>query len=198
VTHLPKLSRHRGPRRRTDQRVPCKEQCTSSYERSEAGRRPQGCHIYRELSAVRGLLLLVALLGPRVSEAAQGPIRAARTPEAPKLDGRGDDPVWQRAPVFTDFLEQYPNEGTRPAPAWRTEVRVLYDNRTLFILVVCHDPDPSQIRRQLGRRDVVLIGVEDHFEIWDSVRWQQYSRGAVTAAKPDADRRAGPASGGEK
>jgi hypothetical protein len=117
-----------------------------------------GCHIFRELSAVRGLLLLVALLGPRVSEAAQGPIRAARTPEAPKLDGRGDDPVWQRAPVFTDFLEQYPSEGARPAAGWGTEVRVLYDNRTLFILVVCHDPDPAQIQRQLARRDAVLVG----------------------------------------
>jgi hypothetical protein len=100
----------------------------------------------------------VALLGSRASEAAQGPIRAVRTPEAPKLDGRGDDPVWQRAPAFTDFLEQFPSEGARPPAGWGTEVRVLYDDRTLFILVVCHDPDPAQIRRQLGRRDTPLVG----------------------------------------
>jgi MraZ protein len=42
-------------------------------------------------------------------------------------------------------------------------------------------------------RDVVLIGVEDHFEVWDAARWQQYSCGAVTAAKPAAGGRAGTA-----
>src|SRR5262249_13390029 len=127
-------------------------------QRSEAGRRLLGCNIFRELPLLRGLLLLVALLGPRTSDAAQAAIRAMRTPEPPKLDGRGDDPVWQRAPPFTDFLEQYPNEGAHPAAGWGTEVRVLYDNRTLFILVVCHDPDPSRIQRQLERRDSVLVG----------------------------------------
>jgi hypothetical protein len=60
--------------------------------------------------------------------------------------------------VFTDFLEQYPNEGARPAAGWGTEVRVLYDNRTLYILVVCHDPDPAAVQRQLGRRDTPLVG----------------------------------------
>ena len=90
--------------------------------------------------------------------AAQGPIRAVRTPEAPKLDGRGDDPVWQRAPAYTEFLEQFPTEGARPAPGFGTEVRVLYDDRTLFILVVCHDPEPALVQRQLGRRDTPLVG----------------------------------------
>jgi len=103
-------------------------------------------------------LLLLATTAAAAAPAAQGPIRAARTAEAPVLDGRPDDPVWQRAPVYTQFLEQFPDEGRVPAPELRTEVRVLYDDRTLFILVVCHDPDPQLVQRQLGRRDTPLVG----------------------------------------
>jgi len=108
-------------------------------------------------------LLLLATAAAAPPPAAQGPIRAARTPEAPKLDGRPDDPVWQLAPPFTQFLEQFPDEGKVPPPEFRTEVRVLYDDRTLYILVVCHDPQPELIQRQLGRRDVPLVG--DQVEI---------------------------------
>src|SRR5262244_713491 len=80
------------------------------------------------------LVLLSVLLGAPVSLAAQGPIRAVRTPEPPKLDGRPDDAVWQRAPPYTDFVEQFPDEGRVPTAPFRTEVRVLYDDRTLYIL----------------------------------------------------------------
>jgi hypothetical protein len=101
--------------------------------------------------------VLCCLLGTVPALAAQGPIHAVRTPEAPKLDGRVDDPVWQRAPVFTDFLESYPQEGA--TPTFRTEVRVLYDDRTLFVSVVSRDPHPELVQRQLGRRDTnPLVG----------------------------------------
>jgi len=113
--------------------------------------------------------LLLATAAAVPPPAAQGPIHAVRTSEAPKLDGLPDDPVWQLAPPFTQFLEQYPDEGRVPAPEFRTEVRVLYDNRTLYILVVCHDPQPELVQRQLGRRDTPLVG--DFVEIGiDSTR----------------------------
>ena len=108
-------------------------------------------------------LLLLATTAAVPPPAAQGPIRAARTTEAPKLDGRPDDPVWQLATPFSQFLEQFPDEGRVPSPEFRTEVRVLHDDRTLYILVVCHDPQPELIQRQLGRRDTPLVG--DQVEI---------------------------------
>ncbi len=97
--------------------------------------------------------VLAALAAASPALAAQGPVRAVRTSEAPKLDGLPDEPVWQRAPPYTEFLEQFPDEGRAPPAEFRTEVRVLYDDRTLFILVVCHDPQPGLVQRQLGRRD---------------------------------------------
>ncbi|HVP62189.1 MAG TPA: DUF5916 domain-containing protein [Myxococcaceae bacterium] len=104
------------------------------------------------------LVFVAALAAGSTTLAAQGPVHAARTADAPKLDGKPDDPVWQRAPAYTAFLEQFPEEGRAPPPEFRTEVRVLYDDRTLFILVVCHDPEPALVQRQLGRRDTPLVG----------------------------------------
>ena len=92
------------------------------------------------------------------ARAEQGPIHAARTPQPPKLDGRVDDPVWQLARPYVDFVEQYPAEGRPVSPAFRTEVRVLYDDRTLFVSVVCHDPEPDEISAPLARRDAPVNG----------------------------------------
>ncbi|HZX40565.1 MAG TPA: DUF5916 domain-containing protein, partial [Myxococcaceae bacterium] len=62
------------------------------------------------------------------------------------------------APPYTDFVEQFPEEGRVPPPAFQTEVRVVFDDRTLFVSVVCRDPRPDEINRQLARRDAVLSG----------------------------------------
>src|ERR1044071_7574323 len=45
-------------------------------------------------------------------------------PDAIRLDGRLDDPVWQSAPVISDFLQRDPNEGQ--AGSERTEARIAY------------------------------------------------------------------------
>jgi hypothetical protein len=110
------------------------------------------------LDLARKAVLVCALAAVCPAVAAQGPIRVVRTSETPKLDGIPDEPLWQRAVPYTEFLEQFPDEGRPPPPAFRTEVRVLYDDRTLFILVVCHDPEPALVQRQLGRRDTPLVG----------------------------------------
>jgi len=110
------------------------------------------------LDLVRKAVLVCALAAVCPALAAQGPIRAVRTSEAPKLDGIPDEAVWQRAAAYTDFVEQFPEEGRTPSPAFRTEVRVLYDDRTLFISVVCHDPRTEEVNRQLARRDAILSG----------------------------------------
>ena len=108
------------------------------------------------MSLVHPLVLVIAAASP--GSAVQGSIHAARTSEAPKLDGFPDDPAWQRAPPYSQFLEQFPDEGRVPPPEFRTEVRVLHDDQTLYVLVVCHDPEPELVQRQLGRRDTPLVG----------------------------------------
>ncbi len=76
---------------------------------------------------------------------------AVRTAVAPTIDGRDDDAVWRSAPPMRDFRTFAPAEGREPA--FRTEARIAYDDRALYVLVRAYDPDPSAIERRLARRD---------------------------------------------
>jgi hypothetical protein len=72
-----------------------------------------------------------------------------------KIDGRLDESAWAKAIPITDFRQQQPNEG---APASeRTEVRVLYDERALYIGARMYDSLGSRgVRAPVSRRDQLL------------------------------------------
>ena len=82
--------------------------------------------------------------------------------EAPTIDGRLEDVVWQRAAPLTDFVQAEPLEG-EPASE-RTEVRLLYDDEAIFVGVTLFDTDPSQIVTTDSSRDSVLAD-QDSFEL---------------------------------
>ena len=92
---------------------------------------------------------------------------AARLPEgqAPRMDGRLDDEVWLLAPASGHFVQREPDFG---APATeRTEFRILYDARTLYVGVWAFDSDPagisaSELKRDsnLGKGDQVKIAID--------------------------------------
>ncbi len=77
---------------------------------------------------------------------------ASRAPVAPVLDGRTTDPTWANAQVIDQFLEYEPNEGKETR--FKTEVRVTYDDRYLYVLARMYDPAPDSIMSLLSRRDV--------------------------------------------
>ena len=60
-------------------------------------------------------------------------INAVRVETGPRIDGVLDDAVWQQATPVETFTQQEPNLG-QPASE-RTEVRVVFDERTLYIAV---------------------------------------------------------------
>ncbi|MBV9108784.1 MAG: carbohydrate binding family 9 domain-containing protein [Gemmatimonadetes bacterium] len=70
---------------------------------------------------------------------------------APVVDGRLDDAAWGAAPVITGFWQKEPKEGM-PATE-RTEVRVLYDDRALYVGARMLSSDPARIRAPVSRRD---------------------------------------------
>ncbi|MCZ6491279.1 MAG: DUF5916 domain-containing protein [Acidobacteria bacterium] len=90
-------------------------------------------------------------------------IEAVRVEKGPILDGILDDAVWRFAPMVEQFVQQEPEEGD-PATE-RTEVRVLYDARHLYIGVHAFDSDPSGIIATEMRRDSDRILEEDNFQI---------------------------------
>jgi hypothetical protein len=94
---------------------------------------------------------VACLLASSAASADPGVVVARRTPGEVRVDGRLDEGEWKEAPGYSDFLESFPRPGV-PA-SFRTEVRVLYDDTTLYVGITCFDPQPAAIVRQLARRD---------------------------------------------
>ena len=104
---------------------------------------------------VTTFLLLVAACpstAQRPSADTLPPATAVRAGQAPVIDGREDDAVWRVAPATSQFLEFQPTEGK--APRYKTEFRVAYDDRNLYVFVRAFDPHPDSIMTALTRRDV--------------------------------------------
>ena len=98
---------------------------------------------------------------------------AAQTPEAPttqalkvtappKLDGRLDDPIWQKAAVISGFKQREPEEGRDASEP--TTVRIAYDQSHLYIGAVLTDSMPAEIRASEQRRDNTLDS-DDTFSV---------------------------------
>ena len=86
-----------------------------------------------------------------VVEAATGPIA---------VDGRLDDAAWSGAAWSADFTDI---EGDlRPAPRWRTRVKLLWDSTALYVGAELEEPD---LWATLTRRDAVIYHDND-FEVF--------------------------------
>ncbi|MBC6951626.1 hypothetical protein DWB58_27180 [candidate division KSB1 bacterium] len=83
-------------------------------------------------------------------------LRAHRIESNLQLDGLLTETEWQTAATISDFFQYQPDEG-RPASE-KTEVRVLYDEHSLYIGAMCHDAEPQKIVAQKLQRD---SGLED-------------------------------------
>ncbi|MGE3276587.1 MAG: DUF5916 domain-containing protein [Vicinamibacterales bacterium] len=78
---------------------------------------------------------------------------AYRVPDgqAPKIDGHLDEAVWAEAPVQGNFIQREPAFG-QPSTE-KTEFRILYDDRKIYLGVWAWDDDPSGIIANEMKRD---------------------------------------------
>jgi len=77
-------------------------------------------------------------------------IKAIRVTESITIDGVLDEPAWLLGQPATDFLQQQPTEGT-PASE-RTEVRVLFNDKSIYFGIRALDSDAKHINaRELVR-----------------------------------------------
>ena len=88
---------------------------------------------------------------------------AVKTDHSPKIDGILDDSVWQKAPVATNFIQNFPKAGELATV--KTEVRILYDNSSIYIGAMLYD-DPNSIRKQITARDEEQQSDVDYFSIF--------------------------------
>jgi len=99
------------------------------------------------------ILLLFAGMACGESEATRI-IEAVWTDEPPKIDGKLDDRVWEKARPTSDFIQVEPVED---APAvGQTIVYVLYDRTNLYFGLRCLEPEPQKIRAVDTERDAFL------------------------------------------
>ena len=85
----------------------------------------------------------------------QKTVVAVRTPIAPKIDGKLNEPEWKLPVPASGFLQQDPVEcaqATQP-----TEIYVLYDDEALYFGCMMYDSEPSKVIGRLGRRDVDVV-----------------------------------------
>ncbi len=83
------------------------------------------------------------------------------TETPPVVDGVLDDPIWQRAALFGDFLQTQP--GDNVAPRHHTEAMIAYDSKHIYFAFRAKQ-DRNTIRASVARRD--NIWNDDYFIIF--------------------------------
>jgi hypothetical protein len=78
---------------------------------------------------------------------------ASRADGAVVIDGRDDDAAWRDAQLIDAFRQFDPVENGDPH-GFRTEAKVVYDDRYLYVFVRAYDPRPDSLLALLARRDV--------------------------------------------
>jgi hypothetical protein len=114
--------------------------------------------------------LFAAAPGDTLRSAASFPgdevYRPARAVRSPTIDGRDDDEVWKTQARITAFRQFDPVENGEPT--FRTEARIAYDTKNLYVMVRMFDPRPDSILAVLQRRDGfalsddVVIGIDSY------------------------------------
>lgn len=118
--------------------------------------------------------VLACTLEPAFAQVPPAEVRQAtarRAPATPVIDGVLDDAAWQAAVPITDFIQAEPVQGD-PASE-RTEVRILFDDQTIYVGVMNFDSDPSGIVTTDSRRDSNLQGQDSFQLIFDTYHDRQ-------------------------
>ena len=66
------------------------------------------------------------------------------------IDGRFDDEAWQQGEWAGSYRQNMPIEGAHPSQ--KTELKILYDDRHVYVAIRAYD-DPAKVNRYPGRRD---------------------------------------------
>ncbi len=91
-------------------------------------------------------------------------LTATRINTPPKIDGVLDDAIWGELTTYSDFQMFEPgNEGTIEE-AFRTEIKMAYDDKAVYVAAYLYDPSPDSIASQFSQRDEVFVQA-DHFMV---------------------------------
>jgi len=78
-----------------------------------------------------------------------------------KLDGKPNDPIWEKICCGDSFIQIEPNEAEKPLE--KTEFKICYDDQNLYVIIFAYDKEPENIMSLISRRDDVgrsdLVGI---------------------------------------
>jgi hypothetical protein len=83
-------------------------------------------------------------------------VRAVRTVQAPKIDGRLNEAVWQSAGLIEGLQQKVPVAYGKASQS--TQIRILFDEKFLYIGVRAFDDEPSKIIARKMVRDGDMSG----------------------------------------
>ncbi|MGB3861232.1 MAG: DUF5916 domain-containing protein [Candidatus Aminicenantaceae bacterium] len=118
------------------------------------------CRIRSTWAILLGLLFSSLLFSQQPEERE---VRAVRVVGPITVDGKLDEPAWQKAGVIDNLTQREPQEGEPITES--TVIRILYDDEYLYFGVVCTDSQPDGIVASEMRRDAPLQD-NDYFEIY--------------------------------
>lgn len=81
------------------------------------------------------------------------PLRIQRFESAPIIDGRPNEPVWNKALALKDFYQVYPGDNLSPSKP--TEVLLGYDAKFLYLAFRAYD-EPNKVRATVAKRDNIF------------------------------------------
>ena len=95
----------------------------------------------RDFSLLLVILIIVFLaigFGERAvsQDTAPRSMKAVKTSQPPKIDGKLDDPCWQNAPQATDFVDKYFDEIAED----QTVAYLIYDDENIYVGFHCYEP----------------------------------------------------------
>jgi len=82
--------------------------------------------------------------------------KATRILEAPKIDGKPFETIWDNVSTGGDFIQSQPNNGTLERDSHKTEFKIAYDDEALYVAGFLYDNNPESILRQFSQRDQVF------------------------------------------
>jgi hypothetical protein len=103
-----------------------------------------GSRVFRSNQKVLCLLIVAFIfLIPGIVSSQQKSYRAVKVSSSPVIDGKLDEVIWKNILPTTDFFQQEPIAGN--SPSLKTELKIIYDEKNLYLGVYCYDDEPDKI-----------------------------------------------------
>jgi hypothetical protein len=71
--------------------------------------------------------------------------------QKPVIDGKLNDDCWKLGDWAGNYTQWIPNEGAKPSQP--TQLKILYDDKNIYVAIRAFDSIPTKISRKAGRRD---------------------------------------------